>query len=234
VAVKITNPSYRRIVAADLFLDATTKNLFLRDQFVNVVSLGETQSFLVEKQLLDVVSPQELYAAELAKPFSDGFSVAQDVATTQFGKNNYETVPISEETSFEVLKTLRDEPVIEELFSIGYVFSPFTESVSVAQDVATTQFGKNNYENVPLSEIATLFLAKNIEDIPLIGEELSIFYGLNTSETITTIETFNRVVNFNRGLSDTPIVSEAFNIAKPSLASSVFNAGAFNTAPLNN
>lgn len=86
--------------------------------------------------------------------------------------------------------------------------------VEIVAYIDTSSDNQWVYETIPLSEVKFLSLAKNLTDTTTLTDENDLSFNKNSSETLALVESFARVVSYNREFSDIFTLDDISNIDK--------------------
>ena len=92
---------------------------------------------------------------------------------------------------------------------------------------------KVSTDTIPLTDSPAILLGKPLTDSTSVSESISLGANVVRSDTLSVSEDFDKVVSYNRLFTDSPVIQESIDVALVIGASSILNAGALNSAPIN-
>lgn len=249
----ITEVGYQNLSAIDMALDPYSLNKYFRlEQF----GISDAQALLVTKvfsELIEAIDQTELQFSkgledsfgmgdnavvllEIIREFADSTSVIDaqslslelvksetleiaDIAAMLISKSESDVTNISEQSVVGISKHAADlvsmadqftrAAIYQRSFSDAFVLDDFTDIDAITKDSTAA---KANV--IGFSDVQTFGTEKLLQDAVSFAEQ--------------------SVAAFYKGIADTASITESIQITTSSLASSVLNAGALNSVPLNN
>ena len=244
---------YRKMFATELALDPFSLNKYFRlDQAAmsdaisilaskglnDITGLSDQQDFLIGKGISDSFGMND--EAVIFIEFIRGFAEEAFVADSQIlslGIVKSEAIGITDLTVMLTSKSATDVAYVSEQ-AILDIAKPLTESVSVSDQFLKTSVFQRSF--------ADAFVLDDFTDVTAITKSTtaakSNAIGFSDTHNFATDKTFSDAINFaeqtvaafEKSLLDSATITESIQISVSSLASSVLNASALNSAPLNN
>lgn len=161
--------------------------------------------------------------------FTDIAAIEKDTTAT---KTNI--VGLGDVHFFTTEKTLADTATLADIPALGFA-KPAEESVSISdvfQKVAV--FPRQFTDTATVSEQLATNTGKALSDSAALSESVQIAsaFARTLADAVTFAE--QTTAAFGKNFTDSATITESLDIQMTSVASSVLNAGAFNTVPLNN
>jgi hypothetical protein len=237
--------SITRLVAKPVQDGAAVTDLFARvvsyDRgFVESFGASDADSRIIGKGLADTAALSEALSRTVSfeRSFSDIFVLDDftDVDAIQKDTTASKTnvIGFSETQTFGTEKNLQDTAVVSELAALA-TERPALDSFSVG-DVfqKVTTYSRSFSDTSSLSESSSSSISKVLSDTALVSEvfQKDVAFNRTFSDAVSFAE--HSVAAFEKGLTDTASLTESIQIITTSFASSVLNAGALNSSPLNN
>ena len=222
------------IGVADIAVTFTTKSLSdgtdLSEQAIFDTSKALIESASLSEQLLKTSVFQRSFSDALVlDDFTDVNAVQKDTIAT---KTN--VIGFSDIQSFVTEKTLQDTASLTELAALSTERAA-SDSLSVG-DVfqKVTTFSRAISDSTFFSDSSSAAIGKELSDTAAMSEafQKDLTYNRTLSDAVSFAE--QSVAAFDKGLSDVASITESIQITTSSLASSVLNASALNSVPLNN
>ena len=230
------------------FNTGKTDSLSLADSDTKIVGKGITDAFatadidsrLLGKGLAETVGFVDglTRTTTFARSFTDFFTLDDftDVnaisKASVAAKNN--VISFSDTQTFGTEKSIQDSATITENAALLTQRSA-TDSFSVTEAFQkVTTYSRAFAETATPSDASTTSFEKGLSDTTTVSDafQKNVAFSRTFSDSVSFAE--QSVATFEKGLSDTTSVTEAIEITTMSLASSVLNAGALNSSPLNN
>jgi hypothetical protein len=222
------------IGVADIAVTFTTKSLSdgtdLSEQAIFDTAKPLIESASLSEQLLKTSVFQRSFSDALVlDDFTDVNAVQKDTIAT---KTN--VIGFSDIQSFVTEKTLQDTASLTELAALSTERAA-SDSLSVG-DVfqKVTTFSRAISDSTFFSDSSSAAIGKELSDTAAMSEafQKDLTYNRTLSDAVSFAE--QSVAAFDKGLSDVASITESIQITTSSLASSVLNASALNSVPLNN
>lgn len=212
---------------------------FVRD-FSNAVSVSEFISQDVSKNVTDTFGISELFNRSLSysRVFADTFVLDDFTDIGAITKdtlgNKANVISFNDTQTFSTSKAITDIPVVTDSPAV-LTERPAADGLSVS-DVfqKVTTYSRAFTDAYALTDVNTKTVTKPFSDSSTVTDSLdrTVEFERTFSDAINFAS--NSVMAFEKSLSDSASITESINVQVTSLASSVFNAGAFNSTPLNN
>lgn len=220
----------------------------------NVFGFADVQVFTTSKALQDTATVSDLPALGFSKPAQESFSTS-DVfqKVTAFSRQFAETQSLSDVASAFVGKAASDSATVIDTLqrTVSYSRAP-SDSVTFA-DLANADVGKGVSDSTTVAEVLqrTVAYSRAFTDSAALSEQIALSPSKALTDSASLAEnlqieaafarTFADAVSFaeqtvaafGQNLTDAASITESIDIQMTSVASSVLNAGAFNTVPLN-
>ena len=248
-----TQIHYRKMFATELALDPFSLNKHFRlDQAAmsdaisilaskglnDITGLSDQQDFLIGKEISDSfgMNDEAVVFIEFIRGFAEEAFVA-DSQILSLGIVKSEAIGITDLTVMLTSKSATDVAYVSEE-AILDIAKPLTESVSVSDQFLKTSVFQRSF--------ADAFVLDDFTDVTAITKSStaakSNAIGFSDTQNFATDKTFADAINFaeqtvaafEKSLLDSATITESIQISVSSLASSVLNASALNSAPLNN
>ena len=249
----VTEIYYRNVSAEDVALDPFSLNKYFRlDQAVmaeavsvlaskgvdDVSGLSDQQDFLIGKGISDsfAMGDEAVVLLEILRAFTEDAFVTDsqerslgvvkseaigvaDIAVTLTTKSLSDGTDLSEQAIFDTAKPLIESASLSDQFTRAAVFQRSFSDALVLDD----------FTDVNAVQKDTIATKTNV-------------IGFSDTQNFATDKTFADAINFaeqtvaafEKSLLDSATITESIQISVSSLASSVLNASALNSAPLNN
>ncbi len=249
----VTEIYYRNVSAEDVALDPFSLNKYFRlDQAVmaealsvlaskgvdDVSGLSDRQDFLIGKGISDgfAMGDEAVVLLEILREFTEDAFVTDsqerslgvvkseaigvaDIAVTLTTKSLSDGTDLSEQAIFDTAKPLIESASLSDQFTRAAVFQRSFSDALVLDD----------FTDVNAVQKDTIATKTNV-------------IGFSDTQNFATDKTFADAINFaeqtvaafEKSLLDSATITESIQISVSSLASSVLNASALNSAPLNN
>jgi len=244
---------FQNLSAIDIELDPFSLNKYFRlEQF----GISDAQDLLVTKGFNDsVAATDEIQAVTVGKGFVDTIGMGDftfvlleilrefadsvpviDVQTLSSGLFKSETLGLADITSMFISKSEIDVANIGEQAAVG-ISKPLTESVSFSDQFSRAAVFQRVFSDA--------FVLDDFTDVDAITKDSTAaknnVIGFSDVQSFVTDKPFQDAVSFaeqsvaalTKGLSDTASITESIQVTTASMASSVLNAGAINSASLN-
>ena len=208
--------------------------------FTEAFGTADTATRLIGKSLAETASITDVLsrAASFSRSFSDAFTLDDftDVNAIRkdstASKNN--VIGFSETQTFGTEKTLQDAAALTELAALS-TERPAVDSFGVSdvfQKVSVYSRAFNDSASLAESRLAAF--SKEVSDTAPLSDLLQkeVAFSRAFPEAVSFAE--QSVAAFDKGLTDNASINETLQITTASLASSVLNASALNSTPLNN
>lgn len=220
------------------------------------LSLTDVVQSLTEKGLSDSATAGD-YANILlsaVRSFSDSSSIADAIQSFQVSKGLAETLGFTEATSFGVSTNLADIGTVTEASDISFGKAP-SDSASVADNFSlVASWTRTVFETPSAVDSSSLLVDKALSETPSVTDSFSKTFAYSPafsehqtvqdsstlsvvvapSDTPTVSDAFTYTAVFIRSLADSASVSESLSLSTRTTISSILNARALNTGPLNN
>ena len=208
--------------------------------FVESFGTTDTDSRSVGKSLADTAALSEALSRTVSyeRAFSDTFALDDftDVNAIRKSasavKNN--VFGFTDTQTFGTEKNLQDTTVVSELAALA-TDRPVAEAMGVS-DVfqRVVSFSRATADIASVSDNSTAVFDKGLTDTAAVSElfQKDVAFNRTFADAVSFAE--QSVAAFSKGLTDTASLTESIQITTTSLASSVLNAGALNSSPLNN
>lgn len=225
---------------SDAFSTADLTDIYLSKSLTDSLNSTDLTSLVLGKSFAETAAVTDSFAktATFARSFADAFTLDDftDVNAIRkdstAAKNN--VVGFSDTQSFGTEKDIQDSATITEVAAL-LTQRPATDSFSVTEAFQkVTTFSRAFAETATPSDTSTTSFEKGLSDTATVSDtfQKNVAFSRTFSDSVSFAE--QSVAAFEKGLSDTTSVTEAIEITTMSLASSVLNAGALNSSPLNN
>ena len=210
---KVATDSYTVTEAvALLFSSAYTDSVSATDQFARVVSYDRSFS---DSFVLD--------------DFTDIYAIQKDTIASKTNIIGFSDIQV-----FGTEKLLQDTAAVTELAAL-HTSRPATDGFGTS-DVfqKVVAFSRAPAETISFTDATTADTSKVLADTSVVSEvfQKDVTFQRTFADAVNFAE--QSVAAFEKGLTDTASLSESVQIETTSLFSSVLNAGALNSAPLNN
>ena len=210
---KVATDSYTVAEAvALLFSNAYADSVSATDQFARVVSYDRSFS---DSFVLD--------------DFTDIDAIQKDTIASKTNIIGFSDIQV-----FGTEKLLQDTAAVTELAAL-HTSRPATDGVSTADAFQkVVAFSRAPAETLSFTDTTTADTSKVLADTTVVSEvfQKDVTFQRTFTDAVNFAE--QSVAAFEKGLTDTASMSESVQIETTSLFSSVLNAGALNSAPLNN
>ena len=160
--------------------------------------------------------------------FTDVGAITKDTVASKTNVIGFQDIH-----SFGTSKPVAETITVSELASLDFD-KPATDSIGVSEAFQkVTTFSRQITESASLSDVSAHSLQKAVTDSATLSEAFhkDVAFARTFSEAVSFSEQV--ATSMDRLFSDNATLSEAINIEVATLTSSVLNAGAFNTAPIN-
>lgn len=195
-----------------LFSNAYADSVSATDQFARVVSYDKSFS---DTFVLD--------------DFTDIDAIQKDTIASKTNIIGFSDIQV-----FGTEKLLQDTAAVTELAAL-HTSRPATDGFGTS-DVfqKVVAFSRAPAETVSITEATTADTSKVLADTTVVSEvfQKDVTFQRTFTEAVNFAE--QAVATFEKGVTDTASMSDSVQIETTSLFSSVLNAGALNSAPLNN
>ena len=245
---------YQNLSAIDIALDPYSNNKYFR---LEQVGISDAQALLVAKGLNELVgAADQLQSLNVLKGSADSFGMGDNAAllldifrefadsvpvidtqTFSLGLSKSETLVTADIPSMFVAKTESDVANVGEQAAV-VVSKPFADSAGLSEQLAKSAVFQRVFSDA--------FVLDDFTDVDAITKDSTAaknnVIGFSDIQTFVTEKTFQdavsfaeqSVASFAKGLSDTASLTESIQITMASAtSSSVLNASALNTSPLN-
>lgn len=223
-------------------------------------SLSENYIGLFGKSLSDTPILSETLARTVIyeRQFSDFFTLDDitDVSAKvkDFEANKTNVIGFSDIHSFGTSKLLTDSATVSEDY-ISLLAKPFTESVSATDSDAkllsklhsddfgiqlsedfsrSVDFTRDREESISIADLDQKSLSRPLSDSASVSDQFDRLVDFKITETEAISLSSNAIYNLQKSITESVAFTESIDVQLLSLASSVLNAGALNTSPLNN
>lgn len=215
-------------------------SMFISKAESEVANISEQAVVDISNLFADSVSTLDQFtrAVVYQRSFSDVFVLDDFTDVDAIQKATIATktnvIGFSDIQSFVTEKTLQDTASLTELAALSTERAA-SDSVSVG-DVfqKVTTFSRAISDSTPLSDSSSAAIGKELSDTATLSEafQKDLTYNRTLTDAVSFAE--QSVAAFDKGLSDVASITESIQITTSSLASSVLNASALNSVPLNN
>lgn len=232
--------------------------MFVTKAFNDLVGAADQTDLQVSKGIADSfgMGDNAVVLLQIIRDFADSTSVIDsqvfslgliksetlgiaDTAALFISRFESDVTNISEQAVVGTSKPLADSAsmadqftrsaIYQRSFSDAFVLDDFTDVDALTKDSTAA---KGNV--IGFSDIQSLVTEKALQDSATVSETFrkDVTYNRTFSDAVSFAE--QSVAAFEKGLSDTASITESLQITTSSLASSVLNASALNSVPLNN
>lgn len=215
-------------------------SMFISKAESEVANISEQAVVDISNLFADSVSTLDQFtrAVVYQRSFSDVFVLDDFTDVDAIQKATIATktnvIGFSDIQSFVTEKTLQDTASLTELAALSTERAA-SDSVSVG-DVfqKVTTFSRAISDSTFFSDSSSAAIGKELSDTAAMSEafQKDLTYNRTLSDAVSFAE--QSVAAFDKGLSDVASITESIQITTSSLASSVLNASALNSVPLNN
>lgn len=247
--------TFSDITAAEVILDYDTKNRYFRDEGFSVADIATLTTNKIFTDTLDNIS-DSLQSIDTDKSLGDAFSIG-DFAYVLLTIQRQFADSISIGDSSALTAGINRYEVLNADDVFNYTYSKSVVDSAVVFDSPITSFDSLKAEGISVSDVfsRTLTFSRaftdtiTMDDFTDIGAITKDTVG-NKSNAVSFIDT--QTFATEKGVTDTPVltdlytsvfvtsradtvsVADSITVLNRSLAPSRLNAGAFNTATLNN
>ena len=194
----------------------------------------------MNKDVTDTVSISELFNRSLSysRVFADTFVLDDFTDIGAITKdtlgNKANVISFNDTQTFNTSKAITDTPVVTDSPAV-LTERPAADGLSVS-DVfqKVTTYSRAFTDAYGLTDVNTKTVTKPFSDSSTVTDSLDRTVDFERTFSDAVSFASNSVMAFEKSLSDSASITESINVQVTSLASSVFNAGAFNSTPLNN
>jgi len=217
-------------IAAMLISKSESDVTNISEEAVVDISSSLTESTSMSDQFTRASLYQRSFSdAFVLDDFTDVDAITKDSTAA---KNN--VIGFSDIQSFVTEKTLQDNASLTELAALSTERNA-SDSAAV-EDVfqKVTTFSRAISDSTLISDSSSAAIGKELSDTASMSEafQKNVIYNRTLSDAVSFAE--QSVAAFDKGLLDTASMTESIQISVSSLASSVLNASALNSVPLNN
>jgi len=208
--------------------------------FIESFGTADTESLLVDKGVADTAALSEELSRTVSfqRSFSDAF-VLDDFTDVDAIRRSASAVKnnvfgFTDTQTFGTEKTLQDTAAFSDLAALA-TGRPASDAFSVGDIFhKVTTFSRPFSDTTSLSESSSSSISKVLSDPASVSDifQKDVAFTRTFSDAVSFAE--QSVAAFSKGLADTASLTESIEITTASLASSVLNAGALNSSPLNN
>ena len=247
--------SFSKFAAAEVILDYDTKNRYFRDESF---TLGDLAALTPEKNVTDSVGTVSdvLQSVDVGKGPQDDFSIGDFAFVLLTLQRQFDDSVSIGDTSTLTAGINRDE-LLNAIDVLEYTYSKPVTDTATLSELVVTSFDLAKIDSVSTADIfsRTLTYSRAFADTLTLDDFTDV--DAFTKDTIgakSNAVSFTDTQHFStvKGVTDTPTMSdlytsvfvtsradavsvaESISVLNRSLAPSVLNAGALNTATLNN
>ena len=247
--------SFSKFAAAEVILDYDTKNRYFRDESF---TLGDLAALTPEKSVTDSVGTvaDVLQSVDVGKGFQDDFSIGDFAFVLLTLQRQFDDSVSIGDISTLTAGINRDE-LLNAIDVLEYAYSTPVTDTATLSELVVTSFDLAKFDSVSSADIfsRTLTYSRAFADSLTLDDFTDV--DAFTKDTIgakSNAVSFIDTQRFStaKGVTDTPTMSdlytsvfvtsradavsvaESISVLNRSLAPSVLNAGALNTATLNN
>ena len=247
--------SFSKFAAAEVILDYDTKNRYFRDESF---TLGDLAALTPEKSVTDSVGTvaDVLQSVDVGKGFQDDFSIGDFAFVLLTLQRQFDDSVSIGDISTLTAGINRDE-LLNAIDVLEYAYSKPVTDTATLSELVVTSFDLAKIDSVSTADIfsRTLTYSRAFADTLTLDDFTDV--DAFTKDTIgakSNAVSFTDTQHFStaKGVTDTPTMSdlytsvfvtsradavsvaESISVLNRSLAPSVLNAGALNTATLNN
>lgn len=250
-----SSASYSRLNAAEVILDYDTKNRYFTGASGENFSFSDLAALASQKNLTDSIGAADQHSLGILKPQTDVFGMGDnavvvldifrefadsapviDVQTLSLGVVKSETFGLADIAATFISKSESDVASIGEQAAVG-ISKPLTDSASLSDQFSRAAVFQRVFSDA--------FVLDDFTDVDAITKDSTAaknnVIGFSDVQSFVTDKPFQDAVSFaeqsvaalTKGLSDTASITESIQVTTASMASSVLNAGAINSASLN-
>lgn len=250
-----SSATYSNLSAAEVILDYDTKNRYFRDEGFNI---GDLAALTPEKKFTDSIGTvtDVLQAVDVGKGLQESLSIG-DFAYVLLIIQRQFTDSISIGDTSTLTAGINRYEILNAVDTLNYTFSKPLVDTLTPSDLLTTTFDAPKTDGVTAADVfsRTLTYSRAFSDTITMDDFTDV--GAITKDTIgskSNAISFIDTQSFSteKGVTDTPVladlytsvfvtsradtlsVAESISVSNRSLAPSSLNAGALNTATLNN
>lgn len=219
---------------------ADIASMFISKAESEVTNISEEAIVDVSKLFVDSASTSDQFtrAASYQRSFSDALVLDDFTDVNAIQKDTIATKTnvfgFSDVQTFSTEKLLQDAAALSELAALSTERTA-SDSLSVG-DVfqKVTTFSRAISDSTLLSDSSSAAIGKELSDAVTMSEafQKNVTYNRTLADAVIFAE--QSVAAFDKGLLDIASITESIQITTSSLASSVLNASALNSVPLNN
>ena len=227
---------------------------------IDSTSLSENYIGLFGKSLSETPILSETLSRSVIyeRQFSDFFTL-DDITNVSakvkdFESNKTNVIGFSDIHSFGTSKLLADSTTVSEDHA-SLLAKPFAESVSATDSDAKllskihsddfgiqiseefsrfVDFSRNPEESISIADLEQKLLERPLSDSASVSDQFDRIVDFKITEAEAVSLSSNAIYNLQKSINESVALTESIDVQLLSSASSVLNAGALNTSPLNN